>query len=107
MLEFLEEIDKLRIVIVLTKRWNCEHDACRNQEAVAELLVKAGADVNFKNAVGLFPLAVAAAIGNHSTLRVLVKSEDINLNDKVTWMWSYIVVLMCTVCICQCVYDVM
>ena len=54
----------------------------RNQEAAAELLVRAGADVNYKNAVGLFPLAVAAAIGNHDTLRVLVKSPGIDLNDK-------------------------
>ena len=45
--------------------------------------MKAGADVNYKNAVGLFPLAVAAAIGNHSTLRVLVKSKGVNLNEKV------------------------
>lgn len=54
----------------------------RNQEAAAELLVSAGADVNYKNAVGLFPLAVAAAIGNHDTLRVLAKSPEIDLNDK-------------------------
>ena len=58
--------------------------ACRNQEAAAELLVRAGADVNYKNAVGLFPLAVAAAIGNHDTLRVLVRSPGIELNDKVS-----------------------
>ena len=55
---------------------------CRNQEAAAELLVRAGADVNYKNAVGLFPLAVAAAIGNHDTLRVLAKTPTIDLNDK-------------------------
>lgn len=55
---------------------------CRNQEAAAELLVRAGADINYKNAVGLFPLAVAAAIGNHDTLRVLAKTPTIDLNDK-------------------------
>lgn len=54
----------------------------RNQETAAELLVSAGADVNYKNAVGLFPLAVAAAIGNHDTLRILAKSPGINLSDK-------------------------
>lgn len=62
----------------------------RNQEVAADLLVKAGADVNYKNAVGLFPLAVAAAIGNHNTLRVLVKSKGINLNDTVS---DYVVIV--------------
>ena len=57
---------------------------------VAELLVRAGADVNYKNAVGLFPLAVAAAIGNHSTLRVFVNSPGIDLNDKVSSSLKYI-----------------
>ena len=41
--------------------------------------------MNHKNAVGLFPLAVAAAIGNHSTLRVLVKSPGVDLNKKVLY----------------------
>ena len=71
----------------------------RNQEVAADLLVKAGADVNYKNAVGLFPLAVAAAIGNHNTLRVLVKSSGINLNDTVTTLILYdSLAELCTAC---------
>ena len=55
----------------------------RNSYAIAEVLIKAGANVNLKNHIGLYPIVVAAALGHHKVLRVLVKAENTDLTIQV------------------------
>lgn len=65
---------------------------CRNQYAIAELLIQAGADVNKKNAVGIYPIMVAAALGHHKVLKVMANAKGANLGNQVL---DTLVVLAC------------
>lgn len=53
-----------------------------NDWAIAKLLLDSGADVNADGNSGRTPLSWAAAKGNFSVTRVLLDSENININLK-------------------------
>ena len=56
---------------------------CSNQDEAAKLLLDAGADVNCKNAVGIFPLTLCTALGNYRVLRLLANHPKVNLHNQV------------------------
>ena len=49
----------------------------------AKLLLDAGADVNCRNAKDNTPLMVAAALGHHNVLRLLISQSNIDINAQV------------------------
>ena len=54
-----------------------------DQDDAAKLLLNAGADINYKNAVGTFPLELSTALGNYKVLRLLAKHPRVNLHNQV------------------------
>ena len=49
----------------------------------AKLLLDAGADVNCRNAKDNTPLMVAAALGHHNVLKLLIAQPNIDINAQV------------------------
>ena len=56
---------------------------CSDQDDAAKLLLDAGADPNYKNALGICPLALCTAVGSYRVLRLLAKHPKINLHNQV------------------------
>lgn len=54
----------------------------RNNFEAADLLVEASADVNSKDSSGNTPVALAAALGHHKVLEVLIASLRVNVNES-------------------------
>ena len=54
-----------------------------NQDDAAKLLLDAGADVNCKNAVGIFPLTLCTALGNYRVMKLFANHPKVNLHNQV------------------------
>ena len=54
-----------------------------DQDNATKLLLDAGADINYKNAVGTFPLELSTTLGNYKVLRLLAKHPRVNLHNQV------------------------
>ena len=54
-----------------------------DQDDAAKLLLDAGADINYKNAVGIFPLKLCTTLGNYKVLRLLANHPRVNLHNQV------------------------
>ena len=75
---------KIPVVVVF------ESSFCSDQDDAAKLLLDAGADINYKNAVGNFPLKLCTALGNYRVLRLLANHPKVNLHNQVVSLSSYI-----------------
>ena len=75
---------KIPVVVVF------ESSFCSDQDDAAKLLLDAGADINYKNAVGNFPLKLCTALGNYRVLRLLANHPKVNLHNQVVSLSGYI-----------------
>ena len=56
---------------------------CSDQDDAAKLLLDAGADPNYKNPLGVCPLALCTAAGSYRVLRLLAMHPKIDLHNQV------------------------
>ena len=54
-----------------------------NNGVAAKLLIDAGANVNARDANGITPLSLAAALGHCSVVNALLESRDTDINCQV------------------------
>ena len=60
---------------------------CSDQDDAAKLLLDAGADPNYKNPLGICPLALCTAVGSYRVLRLLAMHPKIDLHNQVNEMY--------------------
>ena len=60
---------------------------CSDQDDAAKLLLDAGADPNYKNPLGICPLALCTAVGSYRVLRLLAVHPKIDLHNQVNEMY--------------------
>lgn len=60
----------------------------RNRAEIAKELIDHDADPNACNQTGVFPLAIATALGNYDVLNELLKSPKVNLQLQVRTQYT-------------------